>query len=238
MDKPKILVLDIETSPNLAYTWGIWKENIGQDQLLKTSEILCWAAKWYGQKPVFYGGLHWLSRKEMLEQLRELLDLADIVVHYNGRKFDIPTINKDLIIAGIKPPSPYKQVDLIETIKHSFRFQSNRLGFVCPELHLGEKEKHQGFNLWKECLAGNDASWKVMKKYNIKDVLITEKLYTKIKPWMQNHPRLYDVEERTCPFCSSHKVHRSKDRIAVKYKYTQYQCQECGKYYMGNRVKK
>jgi uncharacterized protein YprB with RNaseH-like and TPR domain len=238
LPEPRILILDIETSPNLAYCWGIWKENIGLDQLINTSELICWAAKWYHEDKILYRSVYHDSKKKMLKSLRNLLHDADIVVHYNGRKFDIPTINKDLIMNNIPAPRPYKQVDLIETAKHTFRFQSNRLEFICRQLGIGEKEKHSGFNLWKKCMEKDPVSWETMKKYNIKDVLITEKLYDKLKPWMKTHPKLYDVEERTCPYCNSHNVIKHKNRIAEKYTYTQYQCKDCRQYYSGNRVKK
>ncbi len=237
MPEPKILILDIETSPNLGYFWGIWKQNIGLDQIRETSEIMCWAAKWYDEKKIHYGSYYKDSKLDMLTRLRTLLDEADIVVHYNGKKFDIPIINKDLLMFDIAPPSPYKQIDLLETAKHVFKFQSNRLEFICQQLGIGEKEKHGGFKLWKDCLAGDKQAWDLMKKYNIKDVVITEKLYKRIKPWMATHPRLYD-DPRKCPFCNSDQVHRKQNRISIKYRYTQFQCQSCGKHYMGSKVKK
>lgn len=50
----KILLLDIETSPNVAHVWGLWQQNVGTNQLLEASEVMCWAAKWYGEKDVAF----------------------------------------------------------------------------------------------------------------------------------------------------------------------------------------
>ena len=50
----KILLLDIETSPNTAHVWGIWQQNISINQLLESSEILCFAAKWLGEKDIVF----------------------------------------------------------------------------------------------------------------------------------------------------------------------------------------
>jgi len=236
MDNPRILILDIETSPNLAYCWGIWKENIGLDQLIKSSEILCWSAKWFGESKMHFASVYRWTRLDMMTELRDLLHEADVVVHYNGRKFDIPTINKDLARLEIAPPSPFKQVDLIEVSKHTFRFQSNRLEYVCRELGVGSKQKHTGFEMWKRCLENDGEAWALMEKYNKKDVLITEKLYKRMKPWMQNHPKLF-TGLHTCPTCGSTKVWKHKARIAIKYKYQQYQCQACGHYFTAERVK-
>ena len=46
MHSPKILVLDIETAPCLGYFWNIWNTNIGISQIVNTSKMICFAAKW------------------------------------------------------------------------------------------------------------------------------------------------------------------------------------------------
>jgi DNA polymerase elongation subunit (family B) len=230
---PKILIVDIETSPHLVYSWGLWKQDINPEQLVKASEILCWGATWYGKRGYYYDNLF---QKSMIKNIRDGLDEADIVVHYNGKKFDVPIINTAILKAGLKPPSPYKQVDLLGVVKSKFKFPYSRLGFVCPDLGLSEKEHHEGFSLWKKCMEGDKKAWATMKKYNLKDVEITEALYTKLKPWIDNHPRLYD-DPRTCPYCNSSKVYRKQSKIALKHRYIQFHCQSCGKHYSGPKEK-
>jgi len=46
----KILMLDIETTPMQVYTWGLWDQNIGINQIIKPTEMLCFGAKWQGKK--------------------------------------------------------------------------------------------------------------------------------------------------------------------------------------------
>ena len=50
----KILILDIETAPNIAYVWGAWKQNVGHNQRLEKSHIMSYAAKWLGKDLMFY----------------------------------------------------------------------------------------------------------------------------------------------------------------------------------------
>jgi hypothetical protein len=58
-DSPKILTLDIETSPSMAYVWKLWKENIPLARLVDTGEVMCFSAKWYGvDEPMFYSKFH------------------------------------------------------------------------------------------------------------------------------------------------------------------------------------
>ena len=45
--------------------------------------------------------------------------------------------------------------------------------------------ENEGHELWLKCMAGNANAWKVMKRYNIQDVRVTEKLYDKLRPGAQ-----------------------------------------------------
>jgi rRNA maturation protein Nop10 len=233
----KLLLLDIETAPNLAYTWGLWKQNVSLDQLEKASEMICWGAKWLGEKEVLFKSVYHHNKKQMLQTLHKLLDDADIVIHYNGRTFDIPIINKEFITNKMSPPSPYRQIDLIETAKRTFRFESNKLDFLCRQLGIGNKEKHEGFMLWKKCMAGNSKAWAEMRKYNMKDVLLTEKLYNKLKPWIAVHPNmgLYDGVDG-CPKCGSKDYMKRGPGYTKLTKYQRYRCNVCLSYFIGDRV--
>jgi hypothetical protein len=75
----KILLLDIETSPNTAHVWGIWQQNIAINQLLESSQILCFAAKWLGEKDIVFKSIKNGSYKAMLKSIWKLLDEADAV---------------------------------------------------------------------------------------------------------------------------------------------------------------
>ena len=129
----KILILDIETRPNLAWVWGIWQQNINLNMLIETSEMICWAAKWYGEKEIFFMSTFHDGKKKMVQGIRKKLDEADFVVHYNGHSFDIPHINRAILLANLTPPSPYTQVDLIDTARRKFKWQSNKLEEICKE---------------------------------------------------------------------------------------------------------
>ena len=55
--KVSILILDIETAPNLAYVWKFFKANISPKQVLEDCSIMSWSAKWLGDdKTAFMSG--------------------------------------------------------------------------------------------------------------------------------------------------------------------------------------
>lgn len=227
----KRLLIDIETAPHLAAVWGIFKENIPLDRLLESGYTMCWAAKWYGTDDVMYDSVHRNDSKTMIHNVHALLEEADAVIHYNGRSFDIPTLNKEFLALGLTPPSPYKQIDLLETARRQFRFPSNKLDYVSKFLGIGTKLKHKGYDLWQGCMSNDKESWKQMTDYNIQDVLLLEKLYTRLLPWIDKHPNvaLYDLtEEPKCPHCgSSHVVKKGLAYTQVGI-YQRYKCGDCG----------
>lgn len=237
-----ILMLDIETAPNIAATWGAWQQNIGMNQFKQTSYMLCWGAKWYGNKknPVHFRSVE-DGKQLMLDELWGLLDEADAVVHYNGKRFDIPMINWEFLRNDMGPPSPYKQVDLLTTMRSKFKAQMNKLDFVCQELELGHKLKHDGMELWFKCMAGDEKAWKKMKKYNIKDVKLLEQLYEKLLPWITTHPNhnMWNASGSVvCPKCSSTRLQKRGTRKTQTREYQQYQCQSCGHWPSSNRCEK
>lgn len=199
--------------------------------------MLCFAAKWFDEKKVHYASEFHNGQGIMLEALWELLDGADAVVHYNGTSFDIPHINREFVRAGYGPPSPYAQIDLWRTVRSQFRFMSNKLDSVAQALEIGSKAEHEGFDLWKKCLDGDEAAWGRMKRYNIQDVRLTEDLYTQLRPWLKGHPsvNLVDGKQQGCPSCGSPSLTKrgfARTRVST---FQQYQCGDCGSYSRGSR---
>lgn len=237
----KILLLDIETAPNLAHVWGMWQQNVGLPQLLAAGYVMCWSAKWYGQHGVMFDSVHQSSKKKMLRGIYQLLDEADVAVHYNGTSFDIPTLNKEFLECGMTPPAPYKQVDLLWTARKKFRFPSNKLDYIARTLGLGHKVPHKGHELWIECMAGVASAWRTMERYNKTDVVILEKVYDRMLPWIPNHPNhgTYD-QTLVCPHCGGHSYQQRGWYYSEAYRYRKYQCtnkqRKCGKWFRGNKT--
>ena len=228
----KILLLDIETFPHKVYAWGMWQQDIHISQIVEAGYTACWAAKWLGEGTMHFYSVHKHCREEMLRPLWDLLDEADAVVHYNGKKFDIPTINKEFLMAGMTPPSPYKQIDLLPVCRREFKLASNKLDYVSQVLGLGSKTKHAGMELWLGCMNGDEKAWRVMEKYNKQDVRLLEKVYQRLLPWIKNHPNhgLYDSSRAgmCCKNCGSgYLTSRGYETTSVG-KYQRLLCNKCG----------
>ena len=234
----KILFLDIETSPNIVHVWGLFNQNVGLNQIVDSGQTICWAARWAGEKKVMYSGHDTNTHKAMLKKIHALLTEADAVVTYNGNRFDLPTLNKEFIKAGMKPPAPYKKIDLLTVARGQFRFTSNKLDYVAQFLGLGSKEKHKGHDLWVGCMNGDAKSWKTMQKYNKQDVVLLEKVYDVMLPWIPRHANWSVFSgELCCPNCGSQHYQHRGDRYykTLMGVYNRYQCNKCGTWFKDNK---
>lgn len=232
----KVLILDIETAPKVAYVWRFFKENISAKQVLDHGHIMSFAAKWLGEKEVFYEEARKDDEKLLVEKMIYLLDEADIVVAHYGDNFDIPQIRGKALVYGLKPPSSFKSVDTKKVASKQFNFPSNSLEYLSDVLGCkvkkGGHKKYPGFELWLECLRNNDEAWKELKEYNIQDVVVLEDIYIKMLPWITNHPNtaIYENDQEVvfCPKCSSPNIQwRGFSHTNVS-RYHRFQCNDCG----------
>lgn len=244
----KILVFDIETAPIIAHVWGLKDQNIGLNQIISDSAVVAWAAKWFGDpaSAVMYrdqrNAKDIRDDKNLLLPLWRLLDEADIVVTQNGKNFDCPVLNARFIYHGFQPPSPYKHLDTYQIVKKAAKFTSSKLAFLtsklCTKYVKLEHKKFPGFDLWTECLKGNKAAWDEMKKYNIQDVLSTEELYTKLRPWTPQNAAAVSFKDQSCVACGEigHLQQRGEERTLTG-SWKRLKCTQCGKWQRGLKEK-
>lgn len=235
---PKILVYDIETAPMLGFVWGLWDNNVALNQLHSDWYILSWSAKWLGSKEILY--MDQRNAKDIeddtkvLEGIWKLLDEADIVITHNGKSFDQKKLYARFVLKGMRPPSSSRHIDTKQIASRYFKFTSNKLEYLSNNLGTKyKKSKHakfSGFELWRECLAGNLGAWKEMQHYNKYDVLALEEVYKKLIPWDNtiDFSVYFGGEARVCS-CGSRKFTNTKyefTNTAVRRKLT---CTFCGR---------
>lgn len=238
MSKPKILLLDIETRPMLSYIWRLFDEQGGLPMLKTDTSILSWSAKWHGESKIMYSDQRNAkdleNEKEILKGIWKLLDEADVVIGHNSKKFDIKRLNARFLKHDLGRPSSYRQIDTLVEVKKHFALTSNSLEFVANYLNCKHKKlkrkKFPGFELWKECLAGNKEAWKEMEAYNKQDVLTLEAVYDKLKPWIDviNFSVFHEGEENVCS-CGSKEFKKNGIDTTNTGVFQRYRCKRCGK---------
>jgi hypothetical protein len=222
MKKVKKLYIDIETTPNGVWSWVPYGKNWRATGMIVPWFILCFAAKWEGQKTKVYsvrdykGYKPQLERfedgsvlirqpndKGLLEDLHQLLSEADIVIGHNLKAFDDKKIVSRLLTHGFPPPAPYTKIDTLKEHKKIAAPNSNRLDDLAQQYGLGKKLDHEGFPLWVKCMEGDPKAWNKMERYCKQDVDVGFKLYEYLAPWMESHPSLnvYADKPSACPLC-------------------------------------
>lgn len=215
---------------NLAYVWGKYEQNVIEYE--REWYMLSFSWKWYGEKTTRVLGLPdfplWKKDKkndrELVTRLWKLFDDADIVIAHNGKSFDVKKANARFIYHGMKRPSPYSIIDTKIVAKRYFNFNSNKLDDLGNYLGLGRKIDTGGFELWLGCAKGDENSWVLMKRYNKQDVVLLEKVYEKLRGWIENHP----PREFGCPNCGGWVQKRGFSVLRSGRKRQRLHCQECG----------
>jgi len=88
----RVLLLDLETAPTLAYVWRRWKQNIGSNQIEREGSYMLTAAwKWLGEDDVhcaFANDPVNGDDSNICALLYEAIEQSDVVVAHNLNGFD------------------------------------------------------------------------------------------------------------------------------------------------------
>lgn len=222
-----VLYLDIETAPIRVDSWGLFNQNFGLSQIIEDPRILCFAAKWRGEKPVRFYSEWDNGRETMLAEAHSLLAQADVVAHYNGASFDIPWLNGEFARLGWGPPAPYQQLDFMKVAKAKFRYPSRKLQYLLEALGLGSKVSHEGHGLWVKVMQGDPRAQRLMERYCKQDTALLEPLHDRLMPWISNGPNARLTDGDGCPNCGG-ELRKEGYALTMLGRYQRFQCKGCG----------
>ena len=236
-NNPKILLLDIETSPIEVEAWTLGKQWINHKVLKKSRSILTWSAKWLCDSKIMgerVTAKEAIERKDkkIMKKMWDLLEEADIIMGHNLEYFDEPIIKTRFILNDLPPVSPYKTIDTYRKVRKEFAFLSNKLDYLGKVLTNSEKI-HTNRELWTRCVSGDSKALEEMLTYNKQDVIVLEEVYFKLRPWMHGHPNLglyYDDMSNRCTNCGSKNLIIQGNYYTTVNRYNSIKCQECGAY--------
>lgn len=233
---PRIILFDIETSLIVATTFSLRPDSIPHDGIIQDWSILCGAWKELGSQEVHAVQVKKVGDdKQVVKQLRDVLVNADIIVAHNGAKFDIKKLNARLIYHKLPPLPVIPMVDTLKEVRKIAAFTSNRLDYLGKHL-LGEGKLHTDSGLWMKVLQGDKQAIVDMVEYNKVDVLLLEKVYLYLRPYMKNHPHvgviLGDKKDESCSNCGGTQFKKRGKRLtATGVLKQEHQCKTCGHYH-------
>ena len=233
--QPKVLLIDIETTPLQVHCWGTWKQRIGYEQIINDWFMLSYACKWLFDSKMHTGVL---TSKEALakddsritKELWKLFNQADVLIGHNILGFDLPRAQTRFLINKLAPPSPFEVIDTLKVAQRNFRFASNKLDYI-SDLLLNDRKIHAEYQLWLRCLDGEQTSLEEMNVYNQKDVLLLEEAYVFLRPYIKNHPNMaifQESHEPSCPNCGSADIQECGYYTTSVNRYLAFRCNSCG----------
>jgi len=228
----KIGTIDIETTPHQMWSFDVTPRFLGPEKMIQPSRILSFAFKWLHEKtPLIVDERD--GHEAMIRQAWTLLSDADVIVTYNGFKFDVPRLQDAFRDYRLGPPAPFKHVDLIKSNRAQFDLPYRRLDYLAGRVLNASKDKTD-IDLWFACMAGDAKAWDRMRAYNAKDVVLTEQLYLELLPWLVDQPHMGmlidDGEGHRCAFCGTvvtEEMRWAKPARAFVRSYTLYRCSHC-----------
>lgn len=233
---PKVLFYDIETSQNLVALFSLANNDwVDPANIIQERFIISAAYKWQGESkihsvsvldnPKLFKEDH-TNDLHVVKTIHGLLSQADVVVGHNSDKFDNKWVATRAMFHGLDPIPPFISVDTYKVAKANFYFNSNKLAYLGEFLGLGAKVPTKG-GLWLKVLQGDEEAIRDMVKYNKGAIVLLEKVFNKLTPWMPNHFSRELFGKVGCPRCGSHKVQSRGVHRAITRTYQRYVCNSC-----------
>jgi hypothetical protein len=239
--KPRILIYDIECSPELSWTYPPeWQTSV--IRMEDRQKLMSFSYKWYGENKIYHRSLADMPTFDtdhqddslLARELHDVMEAADIVMGHNNFSFDNKMANMFFVVNGIEPIPPYKVIDTKRMATSLFKFPSNKLDNLARLFSIKGKTETTIGSLWYKCYVEKDKkAYELLKDYNNQDVIVTEQLYEKMRPFMHQHPSLSRIsgEYDSCPRCGGYSFRIKAYRTTNTARYHQYQCNECLGYF-------
>ena len=236
MPEIKRLFYDLETSPNIMFSWRAgYKINLDHDNIIKERAIICVCYKWENSPKIY--SMQWNNGddRQLVEDFAFVANEADELVAHNGDRFDIRWFNGRNLMHDMPPIPEYKTVDTCSIAKRKFALNSYRLDYLAKIL-LGEGKIKTEFSMWKDiCLHNDPNAMKKMVKYCKRDVALLQRVWEYLKPYYtpKTHEGVLNGDGRwSCPGCGADDIILSKTRATpMGMPRYQMQCKECGRYF-------
>lgn len=216
----KRLFFDIETSPNIVYSWRIgYNLNITPENIIDERKIICISYKWESDETIHT--LTWDKNqcdKKMLIKFIEVANQSDELIAHNGDRFDIKWIRTRCIYHRIPMFPNYKTLDTLKKAKSGFNFNSNKLDYIAQYLGVGAKVKHSGFDMWKGVMNNDKTALSEMVHYCEGDIIVLEDVFLTMQSYIKQNTHagvLNNNLKYSCPCCSSEQITLLKNNVTA-----------------------
>lgn len=242
-NKPRIILFDLETLPNLGEALKVWPQLSNYPGLTlraTITSVICAGWKVYQDKKTHcinaWDFNRWNRDKNddysVVTEIHKVLQDADAVVTHNGKKFDWKFLQTRFLKYKLSPLDKIPHIDTRELASRNLFSFNNRLGYLGEQFVNDKKLDHEGWELWVKVHKRDPKAMKTMTKYCKQDVILLEKMFEILKPFATSIPNhnLWNSDEnpiKLCPNCGSDKVRLLGWRHTKTQSYRRLQCFEC-----------
>lgn len=193
--------------------------------------IICVGYKWLGEDEVhIIAASDPRDDKDVVEQFLDVWNQADIIVAYNGVRFDRPLFYAKLLEHSLEIPPNIPFVDPYFTAKSNLRISSKRLDTVARYLGCEAEKSAVSGRIWKKAMFGDAEALEYIYEHCIADVWVLEEVYVKLMPLMRQHPRVAGSDRGLCRFCGSADLERRGYARTALIERIKLRCKGCGRY--------
>lgn len=241
-DEPRILYFDIETTIAVFAGFGLGKQHISHDQILKRPQVMCISWAWNDQKvqhATFDLKKYNLLKKdddadyELLKLFSAEVASAHLLVGQNSVNFDMPTLLSRIIKYKLPPLPEVLHDDTYLQTRKKVRHISHKLDDVGDYLGYGHKAPHgNGMDWWIRIAQGDKSILDKMVKYCDEDVNKLRKIYKHQLPYVKSKLNMSVFQDgKICcsnPLCGSTNLTRNGFKRTTAGKFQRYVCNDCG----------
>lgn len=245
MKNPKIVLWDVETSGITATTWNLYPEYISYENMIDDWFMISVAWKELGKTKIDAVSVlddpkrfkkNCKDDYYVIKTVRDALEDVDILIAFNGDRFDTKMFNSRLIAHGLPPLPKIVYIDPLKEVKKVAKFTSHRLDFLSTAL-TGEGKMQTPSGTWKKAMNGDREAITLMARYNKVDVKKLEEVYLKLRPYFKSHPNVATIDTCNCPTCNSNKTKKDGIRMrASGIRVQTYRCLDCGSHFSDNKT--
>jgi uncharacterized protein YprB with RNaseH-like and TPR domain len=153
---------------------------------------LCASVKPLGHPPITariddspgYKSEPW-NDKHVVCKIRDILNNADMLISWNGRRFDWKFLQTRLMMHGETPLQPALHIDVYYQSRYKLLLASNRLDHVDRFLHGDSEKTSLHGQIWQKAACGDRGSLDYVVEHCEKDVGVLERVFYDLKPFIK-----------------------------------------------------
>lgn len=242
MAKPKIIIFDLETLPNLNEALRVWtqlSQYPGKTLRATITSIICIGWKHLGGSKTecinAWDFENWENDVnddfEVCKAFHEIVKDADAVITHNGIRFDWKYLQTRFVYHGMEPLRKIPHIDTKKIASQNLFSFNNKLGYLGEWIVNDNKLDNGGWELWVDVHKRCPKAMRKMERYCKQDVKLLEKVFEVLKPFASNLPnfnRFIDPKEGpVCPYCGSREIYRNGWHYTKTMTYQRIICKDC-----------